>query len=361
MSFSNEPDHNPDWRPLLSIEEIKSRVTMFDLWKHLELPGDPTSRRIFSPFRQERSPSFAVFDDGRRWKDFGGGQFPGGDVIDFWMAATGVDRKDAIKDLRTYCGQPEIASRPTRRPPPAPALYPDPVPENYLAMGHQALRNFDDRKNTGELHCLNRLRINKKWDWSLFKFLPIGVFPDGSNFRTKDDKFIPISGKIAYVYPHGLKCRPKYDTSHQDFWVSGKALFNVWRGERLEDQRIRTVVIFEGETDLISGMNAYAEPEGVLYISIPGASWTPLPYMASLIGSHRRVILCLDDDTAGREATSRLTMMLAASATYCEATEFPWSDLIFVDAANHCVGDIGDLWVHDPALLTDTLHKLINQ
>lgn len=66
--------------------EAKARYTVFDLWPALDLPGDPKAS-CKSPFREERHPSFSIFDQGRAWKDHGSGE--GGDVIEFIRIATG--------------------------------------------------------------------------------------------------------------------------------------------------------------------------------------------------------------------------------------------------------------------------------
>ncbi len=66
--------------------EAKERYTIFDLWPALNLPGQP-KRSCRSPFREEKTASFSVFDQGKAWKDHGSGE--AGDVIEFVKAATG--------------------------------------------------------------------------------------------------------------------------------------------------------------------------------------------------------------------------------------------------------------------------------
>lgn len=52
---------------------------------------------LFSPFREESTPSFHISPSGRGWKDFGDGS--GGGVIDLVMRLSGKNRSGAIKIL----------------------------------------------------------------------------------------------------------------------------------------------------------------------------------------------------------------------------------------------------------------------
>ena len=49
------------------------------------------------PFHQDRSPSFTIYDGGRRFKCFGCGA--GGDVLDFVQRAYGLNLPDAVRSL----------------------------------------------------------------------------------------------------------------------------------------------------------------------------------------------------------------------------------------------------------------------
>ncbi len=66
--------------PRTRIEEAKARFAIPVLWRMFNLRGDPGSP-CRSPFREDRSPSFSVFDDGRRWIDHATAER--GDAIDF--------------------------------------------------------------------------------------------------------------------------------------------------------------------------------------------------------------------------------------------------------------------------------------
>ena len=79
-----------------ALEHAKAAFTIDDAWSRLGLSGHP-AKSCRSPFRDDRSPSFSVFDNGTRWRDHGTGE--GGDVCDFLAAALNVDPSDAARWL----------------------------------------------------------------------------------------------------------------------------------------------------------------------------------------------------------------------------------------------------------------------
>jgi hypothetical protein len=74
--------------------EAREAYTIFDAWQMLRLPGEPKAS-CRSPFRDDHSPSFTIFDEGRAWKDHATGD--GGDVIEFIRFAIGGDHR-AVRD-----------------------------------------------------------------------------------------------------------------------------------------------------------------------------------------------------------------------------------------------------------------------
>lgn len=74
--------------------EAREAYTIPDAWQMLRLPGEPKAS-CKSPFRDEASPSFTIFAEGKAWKDHGTGD--GGDVIEFIRHAIGGDHR-AVRD-----------------------------------------------------------------------------------------------------------------------------------------------------------------------------------------------------------------------------------------------------------------------
>jgi hypothetical protein len=107
------------------LAQAKRRLSVLDIGGIL-FPGWRLGKSCRSPFREDRRPSFSVFEDGRKWKDFGTGAQ--GDAVDFLALARNMSRSDAAKALialaGTGAGAPPITRRietkPVRKPPSAP-------------------------------------------------------------------------------------------------------------------------------------------------------------------------------------------------------------------------------------------------
>ncbi|MFZ4765334.1 MAG: hypothetical protein ACOYMN_10310 [Roseimicrobium sp.] len=129
---------------VLSIDEIKARLAIPDVWRMLQLPGAP-GKSCGSPFRADKKPSFSVFDEGRRFRDHATGD--GGTVIDFIQLALNVPLDGALKWAREQCGGavPLPSPAPAKRAKPASEAKAKPLPK---------LRNA----KPGELEALAALR-----------------------------------------------------------------------------------------------------------------------------------------------------------------------------------------------------------
>ncbi len=86
---------------LPDISSLKDNFLIEHAWKALDLPGTP-ARLSKSPLREDKNPSFTIYDSGRRWKDWGTGD--GGDAIDFIAKVLNVGNKDAIAAFRKMAG-----------------------------------------------------------------------------------------------------------------------------------------------------------------------------------------------------------------------------------------------------------------
>ncbi|MDO9540999.1 MAG: CHC2 zinc finger domain-containing protein [Kiritimatiellia bacterium] len=84
-----------------TLAQAKDRLTVADMGTML-FPDWQPGKICRSPFRKDRKPSFSVFDDGRRWRDFGTGEH--GDGIDFLARARGLSNTDAVKEFLRLAG-----------------------------------------------------------------------------------------------------------------------------------------------------------------------------------------------------------------------------------------------------------------
>jgi hypothetical protein len=132
----------------LSIDEIKARLFIPDVWQMLNLSGKP-GKSCTSPFRPDNKPSFSVFQDGQRFRDHATGD--AGTVIDFIQRALDMTLNEAIQWAREKCGGPVDV------PPPMPAAIlkkPDARPGNATTPKAPRMRPAAP----GELEALTALR-----------------------------------------------------------------------------------------------------------------------------------------------------------------------------------------------------------
>ena len=84
-----------------TLNEAKSRLRIPELWALLNLPGTP-AKSCRCPWRDDHKPSFSVFAEGKRWRDFAADE--GGDAIDFLAKARGLSLGDAIREFKRLSG-----------------------------------------------------------------------------------------------------------------------------------------------------------------------------------------------------------------------------------------------------------------
>jgi len=106
--------------------EAKRALSIPDAWQALGLPGTPKAS-CFSPFREDRHPSFSIFDEGRAFVDHATGDK--GSVVEFVMLATGQSEADACRTVIELAGTGKTAARIR---PKAPRTKPEPKRELVL-------------------------------------------------------------------------------------------------------------------------------------------------------------------------------------------------------------------------------------
>lgn len=274
-------------------EKVKESLTIAEAWRKLALPGDPKRGVMRSPFRADKTPSFSIYGDGRKWKDHSTGD--GGDVIDFWAMAKGQEPKDVILAMAEALGipadspLPALRSRRFKRLMPAPAR-----PDAKISRFTPESCRFDaipDPLGT----WLHAKGITRRTVLDLARQGRIGL--QGS--------------QIVFFYETGTKVRRELADSHSCYWAAGFAE-SPWLVQECDSPAIRRVCICEGESDTMR-LRALVGPDTAV-IGMPGASWRPSPVMCWRIGAFREVILCFDGDRAGHEAEDRIASLMLEHA-----------------------------------------------
>lgn len=224
-----------------SLEECKQRLPLPQLWKALQLRGEP-ERSMQSPFRDDERNSFSVFQrDGRWfWRDHATDE--SGDEVDLIKMARGCDIGEAIKIYhelaRVEQSRPSqslaTATRPKKPKPPRKrgklvCVYDYHDEEGKLI--HQTVRFENPKDFLQRRPLLPGEESNDGWKWTLEGIrtvlyrLPqvIGASPETPIFFVegeKDANNLAALGLVATTVPMGAnKWREDYTRMLEGKWV----------------------------------------------------------------------------------------------------------------------------------------------
>ena len=282
---------------------------MSDAWLALSLPGEPKSN-CRSPFREENSPSFSIYDGGRKWKDHGSGE--SGDVVEFVKVALGGDYAEARDWFLERLG---IDERDGNAAPVEPFLPSEPkgeiqFPCEILEGSSRTWEQFS------ELHDYTYAAT-----WTMVQS---GVL-----------RFGKVGGSVCFVVTDAAR------RSAEIRKVSGKPFFGdskqyplkgvdkAWPvgGELLDTQD--NVFVSEGASDTLCAYDQFVRyrksggDRNWLPIGILGAKVNRLDrgFLQRLRGRHVR--LCPDGDDAGDAARESWTKLFRDAGASVDAVEMP--------------------------------------
>lgn len=248
------------------------KISVFAAWE-LCFPNPPTRCGVYkSPFRHDKTPSFSIFDGGGRWHDHATGE--GGDAYEFVKLAKSCDFAEAKRILTgeaiSKVTAPIKISRNKEQEKPDPAL--------YRSLVQKALR--DDR--------------------AILEFLKskVGGCPVAATYRCYGDVG-SLGPWPAFIYEDGIKVRFDPKTSRSCRWVVGSHGNKPWRMHKLRDPEVTTVLMFEGETDLLYANSKCFDNRHVAYIAAPSASWKPDEAFINEYLKGRSIVTAFDNDDAG--------------------------------------------------------------
>lgn len=258
---------------------IKSRLTVLDLWRKLypgSAPKSDLNSVYHSPFRDDKAPSFSIFDSGRRFKDQATGD--GGDCIDFAMLAFQCSKADAVRRL----GE-DVGALPERKLPPSVGKKPLDKAE-YERLRKKCLADFKLVEGTVIYNFLKTKGISFDVAVAMNKEGSLGCYWD-----------MP-----AYIYANGIKVRHSAQSSRSTRWLIGSDGGVPWRYGKLSP-KTEIVIVTEGESDAMLSMSCVKPGRHIRVIAWPNATCKPDQSILDSIGNGRRVFVLADNDEAGRK------------------------------------------------------------
>jgi hypothetical protein len=283
----------------MTLHEAKERVTIADLWREFGYKGEPR-KTCFCPFHEDHSPSFSVYDNGKRWKCFTGcGE---GDVIDFLARAKNLSNEEACKEILARAGANHEPPPKRERESPKPEGLQLPPLREYSQTLYQAVADSRGLNITAvefAYHWLKTLLFAKVYEepsWIL-----TDAFKRCAEARRIDRKTYPAIGTLGERKSHTLAGSAKS-------WPVGippPGFEKPWL-----KQHVHKILLVEGGPDYLAACQLIAaQDENVLPIAMLGASQNicedALPHFAN-----RRVTIAGHPDKEGRDAALRWALQI---------------------------------------------------
>ena len=337
-----------------TIDEVKARLDIVETVGQY-VPDLKKSGRTFKarcPFHQERTPSFVVDSDRGTWHCFGACS-TGGDVIEFVRRVEGLDFKEALRVCADRAGI-EL------RPPSKRDIEEREQHERLLQANEAAAVYFQAALRGPQGGDARAYLEGRGLDAETLETWQLGYAPDGwrgltdhlsaRGFAERDlvDCGLAIEGdRGAYdrfrdrvIFPTrdarrrliGFGARalrpddePKYlNTPQTPLFDKSGTLYGL---DRAADaiRRADRAVIVEGYMDVIA-----AHQFGVVNVVASNGTAITEKQMALLKRFTENVVLALDADNAGSEATLRGVQVAAGAADHMSVAVIDWRGLVHV-------------------------------
>src|SRR5512143_1688118 len=87
------------------VEQVRARSDLVEIvGADVQLRPAGSTMKGLSPFHAEKDPSFVVWPESQRWRDYSSGGEVGGDVFDYVEQRHKVGFKEAVFELAERCG-----------------------------------------------------------------------------------------------------------------------------------------------------------------------------------------------------------------------------------------------------------------
>jgi hypothetical protein len=240
----------------------------------------------------------------------------GGDAVALWQRQRGGTMGEALQaaagwanlsDEGTPAGPSRRRAAPRRKAEPGPETAPAPAPEP-LSTEQRAQAFAMSRRLAGDDALCARIAARRGWLPETVRGLALDGCLGWSD-RWAVDGYQWHRGALAFIYTTGIKLRWKRGEERMIRWALGKPAA-LWRGCEITRETSR-VYVTEGETDALFLLDSGAESSpGAVVVALPSAGVMPWGLADRLAG--REVVLCLDNDDAGRRATAKITAAIGS-------------------------------------------------
>lgn len=318
------------------VDEIKAKIDIVDyIQRTVSLKRAGRSYKACCPFHSEKTPSFVVDPVRQSWRCFGSCQI-GGDVFAFAMRQHGWTFREALEELGKLAGVEVEQATPEQKQrgeqldrlrgllSTLADYYHECLWEKRLLRGATAALNYARRKRALSDETLTRFRVGyapEGWQnavdyltnlgYSAEDLLTAGVAnqKDGTDRlydRFRNRLMIPICDERGRVVGFGARAldpkdEPKYLNSPQTpLFDKSKLLFALDHAKQ-PIRESETVVIVEGYMDAIQAHQAGFTN----VVAQMGTAMTEAQLKQIAPKWAKKIILALDADAAGQNATRR--------------------------------------------------------
>ncbi|NQW16611.1 MAG: DNA primase [Chloroflexi bacterium] len=305
------------------VDEIKRALDIVQVvGETVDLDTRSRTPKANCPFHAERTPSFVLFPDSQSWRCFGSCA-TGGDVISFIMKRDDVDFREALQSAAKSAGI-ELDNKESEKRASASPL----IEANEIALGY-----FWTQLRSAAGSDAQEYLSNRGIDMDAARRRDMGLAPSGMDTLTGHLKTSNVSGKAAAgaglvvqsadggwrdmfrgrltiairdaegrVVGFGGRSldgsEPKYlNTSRTELFDKSRILYGLnWAEKNIRSSR--TAVVVEGYMDVIA-----AHEHGFENVVASMGTAITSDQVSQVANMADTVILSLDSDSAGQEAT----------------------------------------------------------
>jgi DNA primase len=308
---------------MATVDEIKSKLDIIEIvGRYAALQKSGRSFKALCPFHNEKTPSFFVFPERQTWRCFGACA-AGGDIFTFIMRIENLTFTEALKRLADEAGV-VIPSR-RRTADEEPIYQANEAAREYFSkhlaseagiearayiekrrLSSSSMIGFELGLSPNDGHSLRDHLIGRGFKTELVALAGLLAQGQGGRYRDlfRNRLIFPIRDAQSRLVGFGGRAlddaTPKYlNTPQSTVFNKSSVLYGMYKArDAIREQKVAVVV--EGYMDVIG-------PHQKGFTNVVASMGTALtePQVSLLRRHSKQVVLALDPDEAGQEATLR--------------------------------------------------------